>query len=176
MSTASPNGLDIAKLDIRAIAAVSRDGVIGIDGHLPWKIPEDVDYLHRCVRGGTVIEGRKCYESREKPFPGANRTLVLSGRDNWNPPEVEVYSSLSYAYKAVQGTEQPVWIAGGERVYRESLPHWKRLYLTVIHDDFQGDTFFPEWRKHFPVELSRKDGEHEGLRYSFLILAPNEVK
>ncbi|MGE9290357.1 MAG: dihydrofolate reductase [Puniceicoccales bacterium] len=159
-------------LDLRAIAAVSRNGVIGIDGGLPWDLPEDRQYLADCVRGGVVLEGRRCYESRGRPFPGAKRTLVLSRHSDSFAEDVEVYPSLAQAYDALEGETAPVWVMGGERLYRESLPHWRKLYLTWIDADFDGDTRFPDWNQRFVKQICRIDSHEGDLRYSFLVLAP----
>ncbi|MFP4351843.1 MAG: dihydrofolate reductase [Puniceicoccaceae bacterium] len=158
--------------DVRAIAAVSLNRVIGRGGGLPWDLPEDVAYLHECVRGGVVVEGRRCYESRGRAFPGAARTIVLSGRTWWNPPDATVLGSLEAALSEAAPAGGTIWIAGGERVYAEGLPFCRRLHLTLVHREYSGDTFFPEWRDRFPVVLSRTDSEDGGLRYSFLVLAP----
>lgn len=161
-------------LDVRAIAAVARNRVIGRDGHLPWNLPEDRQYLEDCVRGGIVIEGRRCYESRGKAFPGAERTVVLSSREDWSPEDASVCSSLEDAYQLLQGETRPVWILGGERLYHESLTHWRRLFLTLIHEDFEGDTHFPDWKQRFVKQIRRNDSHQGDLRYSFLVLAPVE--
>ncbi len=161
-----------AAADVRAIAAVSLNRVIGRGGRLPWDLPEDVAYLHECVRGGVVIEGRRCYESRGRAFPGAARTIVLSGRTSWRPADATVCASLEEALREAAPTGRTIWIAGGERVYAEGLPFCRRLHLTLVHREYSGDTFFPEWRNRFPVELSRTDSQDGGLRFSFLVLAP----
>ncbi len=160
--------------DVRAIAAASRNGVIGVDGRLPWSLPEDVEYLHQCVKGGVVIEGRRCYESRGRAFPGAEQTIVLSGRADWRPRDARVCPSMTSALAVAAAAGGPIWIAGGERVYREAFPYCRRLYLTLVDADFDGDTFLPEWRERFPVELSRTASGQGDLRYFFLILSPRD--
>jgi len=161
-------------LDLRAIVAVSRNRVIGAGGHLPWDLPEDRAYLAETIRGGVVIEGRRCYESRGHAFQGTRRTVVLTRRKDWCPKDAEVAPSLSAAYQILAGETVPVWIMGGEQIYRESLPHWRRLYLTLIEAEYDGDTFFPDWTERFVQQLCCKRSEKDGLRYSFLVLAPLE--
>jgi len=168
------DSLDNRRIDIRAIAAVSRNGVIGADGSLPWNLPEDVEYLHRCVEGGVVIEGRRCYESRGRGFPGAAATVVLSGRADWGPKDARVCPSMTSALAVASASGSPVWIAGGERVYAEGFPYCRRLYLTLVDAEFDGDTFLPEWRECFPVEISRRTSRDGDLGYTFLVLAPRD--
>ncbi|MEM0967052.1 MAG: dihydrofolate reductase [Verrucomicrobiota bacterium] len=159
-------------MDLRAIVAVSRNGVIGVDGGLPWKIPSDERYLRENVRGGAVIEGRRCYESRNGGFPGALRTVVVSSRRGWSPLGAERVSSLAEAYASLAGFERAVWIAGGEQLYRESFLHWRALYLTLIDSEVVGDTYFPDWCERYTRELMRREGVENGWSYSFLVLAP----
>lgn len=160
--------------DVRAIAAAARNRVIGAGGRLPWNLPEDVSYLHDCVRGSVVVEGRNCYESRGRAFPGAAETVVLSSRADWRPPDARVCPSLPSALAVAGAAGSPVWIAGGERVYAEGFPYCRRLYLTLIEAEFDGDTFLPEWERLFPVEVSRRTSSADGLRYSFLVLERRE--
>lgn len=175
--SAAPGGTgdeveNVSRLDIRAIAAVSRNRVIGVDGGLPWDLPEDREYLAECVRGGVVVEGRKCYESRGHAFPNTKRTIILSSRSDWSPADAEVCASLALAYRSLEGEAAPVWIMGGEAIYRETLPDWRKLYLTLVDAEFEGDTFFPDWTRRFVKQIRCKTSENEGLRYSFLVLAP----
>ncbi len=160
-----------ARSDIRAIAAVSRNGVIGRGGRLPWNLPEDVRYLHECVRGGVVVEGRRCYESRGCAFPGAAATVVLSTAAGLRLPDARVCPSLPSALAVAAALGNPVWIAGGERVYAEGFRYCSKLYLTLIDASFEGDTFLPDWRKEFRVQLSRRTSAEADLKYSFLVLS-----
>ncbi|HRV07731.1 MAG TPA: dihydrofolate reductase [Acidobacteriota bacterium] len=138
---------------IHMIAAVSRNRVIGRGGGLPWHLPADLKYFKTTTQGCPVIMGRRTYESVGMPLPG-RRTVVLTRDPTFRPAGVEVAGSLTEALKLLEGAER-VFLLGGEKVFREGLSVADRLYITWIHCDFQGDTFFPPFPEADWVEISR---------------------
>jgi dihydrofolate reductase len=126
---------------ISLVAALALNGVIGRDGGLPWHLPADLKRFKRLTLGHPVIMGRATYESIGRPLP-QRRNLVLS-RSGFHADGVEVFSHLDGAFAAVAGVEE-VMVIGGARVYREVLPRADRLYLSVVHGEFDGDTRFPD--------------------------------
>jgi dihydrofolate reductase len=127
---------------VSLIAAMSRNRAIGIDNGLPWRLPADQRYFKAKTMGHTLIMGRKTFESiGQRPLPG-RKTIVVSRRPDYAPPGVEVAYSLDEALMQAEGDE--VFVAGGEKLFREALSRADRLYLTRIERDFPGDTFFPE--------------------------------
>ena len=151
--------------------ACSENQIIGKDGGLPWSIPEDTAYFRNMVKGGIVIEGRRCFEESGEGFPESD-TIVLSRDPLFNPRGVLTAVSLPLALELAQGLEGkgPIWICGGEEIYKESLPLSDKLYLTIVHAEVEGDTSFPEWRDHFPIELERRESSDENYRYTFFVL------
>jgi dihydrofolate reductase len=124
------------------IAAMAKNRAIGIDNRLPWHLPADQRYFKAKTMGHTLIMGRRTFESiGERPLPG-RKTIVVSRRQGYAPPGVQVARSLDEALSLAEGDE--VFVAGGEGIFREALPRADRLYLTRIERDFPGDTFFPE--------------------------------
>ena len=154
------------KIRISAIAAMSQNRVIGVGNKLPWHIPAEFAHFRDTTRGKPVIMGRKSYESLGKPLPGRANIVISKSRR----PETENMASesaegdgpffvqsldeaLSLAQKiARQKNIDEVFIAGGAKIYEAALPLTQRLYLTTIHRDYRGDTFFPpldmnEWKE-----------------------------
>jgi dihydrofolate reductase len=131
-------------MTISIIAAMARNRVIGRGNRLPWHIPRDLEWFHSHTRGHSVIMGRKTFESLGKPLRG-RRNLILSTRSGLSFPGADRHTSLEEALEscAARGEEE-VFIVGGAELFRESLPLSDRIYLTVIHRDFEGDAFFPE--------------------------------
>lgn len=117
---------------IRMIAAVSSNGVIGVDGTLPFYYPEDLKHFKQCTLNCTVIMGRKTYQSIGKPLPN-RRNIVLTSQfiDN-----VETAKSLEEALNRC--SQDNVWIIGGESVYREGMKYADEIYLTQIPDIIEG--------------------------------------
>jgi len=130
-------------MKVSLIAAMAKNRAIGVDNDLPWRLPADQRYFKAKTMGHTLIMGRRTFESiGERPLPG-RKTIVVSRRQDYAPPGVEVVRSLDEALARAEGEE--VFVAGGEEIFREALPRAHRLYLTRIERDFPGDTFFPEF-------------------------------
>jgi dihydrofolate reductase len=131
-------------MTVSIIAAVAHNGVIGRKNRLPWHIPEDFKWFKAKTQGRPVIMGRKTFESIGRVLPG-RRNLILSTMKAYSVPGAETHASLEEALAscASRGDDE-VFIIGGEKLFREALPLSSRLYLTVIHRDFEGDALFPE--------------------------------
>lgn len=134
---------------VSAIAAVAENGVIGVDGDLPWHLPDDMKHFMRTTRGHHVISGRKNYESiPEKYRPLKDRMNIVVSRDpHYQAPGTRVVTSLADALRiAWDAGDTEAFIIGGGQIYREAfrLDLVKRVYLTVVHAEVDGDTHFPE--------------------------------
>jgi len=131
---------------IGLVWAQARDGVIGRDGTLPWQLPEDMAHFRALTTGGTVVMGRRTWESlppKFRPLPG-RRNVVLTSQPSYDAPGAEVVTSLA---AALTGT---VWVIGGAAVYRDALPYADRVVRTEIDIDVpDGDAYAPalgpEW-------------------------------
>ncbi len=128
-------------MKISLIVAVARNGVIGRDNALPWRLSADLRRFKRLTMGHSVIMGRKTYESIGKPLPG--RKFIGVSR-NWDaaPAGVTLARSIEEALAEAGGDE--VFILGGSEVFRLTLPVADRLHLTLVDAHVEGDTFFPE--------------------------------
>lgn len=124
------------------IAAHDPNLVIGKDGVLPWRYPEDLKHFKKHTTGNTIIMGRGVFEElNEKPLPN-RRNIVLSTTKVYE--NVETYLSLEDALLHID--EDEVFIIGGGVLYTQTLPSADRLIITVIKKEYDGDTFFPEYR------------------------------
>ena len=130
---------------ISAIVAVSENNVICPHGHLPWHLSADLKRFKAITTGHSIILGRKNYDDIGRPLP--NRTnYVLTRNASFEAPGCIVCSSLETALaKAEAAGETECFIIGGAAVYREAMPRVKKLYLTKVLSQVQGDVFFPEW-------------------------------
>lgn len=146
--------------EIVFVIARAENGVIGRDGALPWRIPEDLKRFKALTMGAPMIMGRKTFESLPKLLPG-RRHIVLT-RGDWQAEGAEVVHNVEEALALVQGPR--VSIVGGAEIYRLFEPVANRIELTEVHGNPAGDTVQPPfagWR-----ETDRED--HEG--YSFVTL------
>jgi len=124
------------------IVATAENNVIGKNNDLIWHLPRDLKHFKETTTEHYIIQGRKTYESYGKPLP--NRTNVIITRDkNYKAEGCIVVHSLEDAVKKAQVDSEP-FIIGGGKIYEQALPMADRIYLTRIHENFEGDTFFPE--------------------------------
>ena len=153
-----PLGKVIVKITL--IAAVSRNGVIGRDGGLPWHLPADLRRFKQVTRGHQVVMGRRTYESMPGPLPN-RRNIVVSRRPDYRPAGVEVAHSLeeaiALAESAAGSADETLFILGGAVLYEAALPIADRLDLTCVDAEVEGDTRFPDfdasdWREIERVE------------------------
>jgi dihydrofolate reductase len=126
------------------VAAVADNGVIGLDGDIPWSIPEDLRHFRAVTRGNTVVMGRKTFDSIGHPLP--YRTNVVVTRDpDWAREHVFRAGSVEEAVKLAQDFEGDVMIMGGAQVYELALPMATHQVLTEVALEPEGDTFYPDW-------------------------------
>jgi dihydrofolate reductase len=139
---------------ITLIAARARNGVIGRNNQMPWKIAGEQAYFKRMTMGSPIVMGRKTWESLGRPLPG-RRNIVITRNPTYTATGADVVDSLDDALRLAGGSEE-VFVIGGAQLYAAAMPRAKRLLLTEIDADFDGDTFMPaldrnEWR-----EMSRE--------------------
>lgn len=144
-------------MTLALIVAHDPNLVIGKDGELPWHYPEDLKYFKRTTMGHPVLMGRGVFESiDEQPLPG-RENVVLSRSRNYK--EVPTFSSIDEALEHLKNNDIIFCIGGGE-IYRQLLSRADKLYITEIHESYEGDTYFPEYRDEIGStwkEVKRED-------------------
>ncbi len=164
-------------MKLAVIVAQSQNRVIGRDNKLPWHLPEDLRYFKSVTLGKAIIMGRKTFESIGRPLPGRSNIVVTRNRE-YSAEGIEVVHDLDAALErartlaSINGNDEAL-VIGGAELYAQALPMAERLYLTLVHRQFEGDARFPlldwdEWR-----EASREDHQVQGpdpFDYSFLVL------
>ena len=128
---------------VALIAAIADNRVIGREGGMPWHLPADLRHFRRLTMGHHLIVGRRTWQSIGKPLEG-RRILVLTRSKAVEPPGAEPSPSLEEALAVAEaaGDDEP-FVAGGEEIYRLTLPIADRLYLTRVHARPSGDVHFP---------------------------------
>ncbi len=161
-------------MTVSIIAAVSRNGVIGADGSVPWRIPSDMRSFVTITMGKPLIMGRKTWESLEGPLPGRT-SIVVTRRRGYEADGAEVARSPGEALQAARreaGEGGEVMVAGGASIYESLLPAADRMYLSRVEAEVEGDTRFPdvdwgEWEAIHQVRVDEEDDEHP---YTFSVL------
>ncbi|MEQ6886826.1 dihydrofolate reductase [Salicola sp. Rm-C-2C1-2] len=155
------------------MVAMARNRVIGRNNRLPWYLPEELQYFKRATMGKPIIMGRCTHESIGRPLPGRSN-IVITRNAEWSREGVCVVHSFEQALEQaerqglIDGAEETV-VIGGAQIYAEALPMADRLYLTEVHAEVAGDTFFPEVDLSRWEEVSREDhaGGEEANRYPY---------
>ncbi|APZ43695.1 type 3 dihydrofolate reductase [Acidihalobacter ferrooxydans] len=137
---------------VSLIAAVARNGVIGLDNELPWRLPDELKRFKAITLGKPIVMGRKTYASIGRPLPGRENRVVSRS------PGLEIEGCRVFARleDALAGPEDEVMVIGGAQIYAAALPLAQRLYLTAVDAEVEGDARFPEIDPKTWRELSRE--------------------
>lgn len=131
-------------MNVSILVAISENGVIGREGKLPWRLPDELKYVKQTTMGHTLLMGRKTYESIGKPLPGRTSIVVSRNPDYQPHPEVIVVDSFEAGIDTAKARgETEAFVFGGESIYAEALASANRLYLTRVHAEIDGDATFP---------------------------------
>ncbi len=155
---------------VSIVVAIAQNNAIGKDNQLLWHLPKDLKHFKDITSGHTVIMGRKTYESVGKPLP--NRRNIIITRQNIVINGCEVVNSIEEALKLCTG-EAEVFIVGGAEIYKQAMTLTDRIYLTIVHQEFDADTYFPEIKENIWKETERQDHESDEKHlfpYSFITL------
>lgn len=127
---------------ISLIVATDEKNGIGKNNQLPWHLPADLKHFKTLTTGHPIIMGRKTFDSIGKALPN-RRNIVVSRQRSYVAEGAEVVSSLQDAFDLCR-EESEAFVIGGAQIFEQALPLADILYLTVIHHQFDADTFFPE--------------------------------
>lgn len=143
---------------VSMISAMAKNGVIGKDNQMPWHLPADFAWFRRCTMGKPIIMGRKTFESIGRPLPG--RLNIVITRQELTIDGAEVVSSIDEAISLAAAKHEEVMIIGGGSIYESCLSLANRLYLTLVDENIEGDTCFPDigqgwnegYREHYDAD------------------------
>lgn len=154
------------------IAAISDNNVIGKDNKLIWHLPEDLKRFKQLTTGHTIIMGRKTFESLGRVLPN-RKHIVLTRDTNYQVDDenVEIVNDIESLEEYINPEEEN-FVIGGAIIYRQLIPKVDKLYITRIHEKFEGDAYFPvineaEWKEAEKIQ-GVKD-EKNTYDYEFLI-------
>jgi dihydrofolate reductase len=130
---------------LAVIAAIARNGVIGRDGDLPWRLPDDLKHFKATTLGHCLILGRRTWESLPGALPGRTSIVVTRRRDYRAEGALVAHHLESAIALARRRDDDEPCVAGGAALYARALPIATRLWLTRVHADVEGDVHFPDW-------------------------------
>ena len=126
------------------IVAVAKNNVIGKDNKLIWHLPEDLKRFKRLTSNHTIIMGRRTFESLGRVLPNRKHVILCNDQElNIDDENVEVLEDISMLDSYINSDEEN-FVIGGATIYRLLLPYAKKLYITHINEEFDGDVYFPE--------------------------------
>ncbi|MDR1528397.1 MAG: dihydrofolate reductase [Puniceicoccales bacterium] len=139
----------LQKLDIRAIAAMAANGVIGNNNSIPWNIPEEMAFFRKMTQNASVLMGRKTFESIGHPLPN-RRNIVMTKDSTWHPNTAITIQKLDQLLELdIKG---PLWVCGGAMIYEMLFPACRELYLSTVFGKFDGDTKMPPFGDTFVID------------------------
>lgn len=158
-------------MEISLVVAMDENRLIGANKRLPWRLPADLRHFKRITMGHPIVMGRRTWESIGRPLPGRTN-IVVTRQPGYAAEGALVVDSPEAAMEAAGDCDE-LMVIGGARLYEEVLAGAHRIYLTEIHAEFDGDTWFPELNEDEWVCVSREDFEKDERNpydYSFLVL------
>jgi dihydrofolate reductase len=164
-------------MQLNLIYANARNGVIGYKGAMPWHLPEDLAHFKRITMGCPVIMGRKTWDSlppQFRPLPGRTN-VVITRQTDWRADGaipanhlLEALSICEHMSIILDPSPEQVWVIGGGQIYAEALPLAKRIVVTEIDADFEGDTFAPKLGTEWLETTREAHASKSGLPFSFV--------
>lgn len=152
------------------IAALNESYVIGKDNKLPWHIPDDLKRFKKLTTGKTIVMGRKTFESLPGVLPNRKHIIITENMNyTYNNDNVKIVHNIKEILK-YKDSKDDVFIIGGGKIYAEFLPYCEKLYLTKVHSNQIGDTYFPKFDINNYKILEDEKHESEGITYTFLTL------
>lgn len=151
---------------IKIIVAISKNRVIGDSNRLIWHLPADLKRFKEVTTGHPIVMGRKTYESIGRPLPN-RRNIIITRDQNYDIEGCEVVNSID---EALLLTASDCFIIGGGEIYKQTLNIADQIYMTVVEEEFEGDTTFPELSAAWYIS-SKEDflaDEKNPYNYSFL--------
>ncbi len=147
------------------VAAVADNGVIGLDGDIPWSLPEDLKHFRATTKGNSVVMGRRTYESIGHPLPFRSN-IVVTRQTDWTADGVLVAHSVADAIAMAADFEGDVMVIGGAQVYDAAMPFADVQVLTEVHLSPEGDTFYPDFERAEWTETKREP--RDGFEFVWL--------
>jgi dihydrofolate reductase len=152
------------------IVAVAKNGVIGNKGEIPWYLPDDFKRFAKITKGHTVIMGRKTYESifkrLGKPLPERTNVVITTQKD-FSAPGCTVLESVDAVIHFFSQSKEEIFVIGGSTVYNQFLPIAKKLYITEVDANFEGDTVFNYNKKDWTLSSEEHHSKDEKHKYEF---------
>ena len=153
------------------VVAKAKNNIIGKQNKIIWDLPEDLNHFKNLTTGHTIIMGRKTFETLGRVLPNRKHIIFSQNPDfKVNDENVQVIHSLLQIQDLIEGKEE-AFVIGGAMIYNFLMPYVKKMYVTEIGEEFEGDAFFPKINEETWKEVSREKGiknENNNIDYEFV--------
>ncbi|TWT07756.1 dihydrofolate reductase [Planococcus sp. CPCC 101016] len=160
---------------ISLMVAHDPNRVIGKDNELPWHIPADLAYFKEHTIGKGIVMGRNTFESIGRPLP-KRRNIVVTRNDDYQAEGVDVVHNLQDAVKLAKEVHEEVMVIGGEQIFNSVLDEADRLYITLVHQAFEGDTYFPAYGREWKLVSESEQQISNEVPFSYLVYERRKKK
>lgn len=189
----------MSKIKLSSIVAAAENNAIGKNNDMIWHISEDLKHFKRTTLGKPIIMGRKSYESLGKPLPGRPNLVISRSYKNieiGEPTSIfldmeadgetteqkvnegpHLYASIEASIEAAKKMAKEmnldeIFITGGGEIYKQTMPLIDRLYITIVHKEYEADTFFPEfdWNDWNITHEDRREADGDTPAFTFFTL------
>lgn len=146
---------------ISLVVAHGDNLVIGKDGWMPWNLPEDLKTFRKITLNHRIVMGRTTFESVNKPLPKRHTYIVTNNKEYcYDHPDVTVTNDFDALLKEYKNKEEVLYICGGAKIYEYALPYVDEMWISLVDEHYEGDTFFPAYDKNdfIIVTMQKKDG------------------
>jgi dihydrofolate reductase len=154
---------------ISMICAIGKNREIGFKNKLLWNLPQDMKHFKEKTFDHTVIMGQTTFESIGKALPG-RKNIVLTLDPNYQAENCEISNNLKEIAGKYKDVAEEVFIIGGASIYKQFLPYASKLYLTLVDDAPEADTFFPDYSEFKNIASESELQEENGIKYKFVEL------
>jgi len=152
---------------ISFIVAMDENRVIGKENQLPWHLPADLKFFKQVTMGHPIVMGRKTHESIGRVLPG-RENIVISRNPVYHAQGCTILNSVEEFLKLSRARDDEFFVIGGAEIFKAVFPYVDRLYITLIHERFSGDTYFPEFTiKDWELVSIQKGTKDEKNPYDF---------
>ena len=153
-----------------AIWAEDEKHLIGVDNHLPWRLPKELKHFKEMTMGQVLVMGRKTFDGMQRRILPGRETIILSRDSNFIADDVLVLNSVEQVLDWYNKQDKTVFIVGGASIYQAFAEHYDAIIKTTVHGQFEGDTHFPEMDLSAFKEVERLDFDSdEKNAYAFTV-------
>lgn len=159
-------------MTISLVVAAATNNAIGMDGKMPWHLPNDMKHFKNVTWGMPIVMGRKTFDSLGKALPG-RKNIVITRQHGWKADNTVAVKNIEDALFVAKETDaKEVMVIGGGEIYKVLFDKAQRIYLTRVEAEPEGDTFFPvlvqgQW--HLVSQKNHEADEKNAYNYSFQV-------